>query len=77
MILQGGSKNMELQLKQFKETLIKTVNEAGLPLPLVSFVMKDLLQEVEELRNRQLQQELTEVAEAQETTEKVEAEIVE
>lgn len=68
---------MELQLKQFKETLIKTVNEAGLPLPLVSFVMKDLLQEVEELRNRQLQQELTEVAEAQETTEKVEAEIVE
>lgn len=68
---------MELQLKQFKETLIKTVNEAGLPLPLVSFVMKDLLQEVEELRNRQLQQELIEVAEAQETTEKVEAEIVE
>lgn len=68
---------MELQLKQFKETLIKTVNEAGLPLPLVSFVMKDLLQEVEELRSRQLQQELIEVAEAQETTEKVEAEIVE
>lgn len=68
---------MELQLKQFKETLIKTVNEAGLPLPLVSFVMKDLLQEVEELRSRQLQQELIEVAQAQETTEKVEAEIVE
>ena len=68
---------MELQLKQFKETLIKTVNEAGLPLPLVSFIMKDLLQEIEELRSRQLQQELTEVAQAQETTEKVEAEIVE
>ena len=68
---------MELQLKQFKETLIKTVNEAGLPLPLVSFIMKDLLQEVEELRSRQLQQELIEVAETQETTEKVEAEIVE
>ena len=77
MILQGGNKNMELQLKQFKETLIKTVNEAGLPLPLVSFIMKDLLQEVEELRSRQLQQELIEVAETQETTEKVEAEIVE
>lgn len=68
---------MELQLKQFKDTLIKTVNEAGLPLPLVSFIMKDLLQEIEELRSRQLHQELTEVAQAQETTEKVEAEIVE
>lgn len=70
---------MELQLKQFKDTLIKTVNEAGLPLPLVSFIMKDLLQEVEELRSRQLQQELAEVAEAQakETVEKAEAEIVE
>lgn len=70
---------MELQLKQFKDTLIKTVNEAGLPLPLVSYIMKDLLQEVEELRSRQLQQELAEVAEAQakETVEKAEAEIVE
>lgn len=68
---------MELQLKQFKDTLIKAVNEAGLPLPLVSFIMKDLLQEVEELRSRQLQQELTEVAQVQETTEKVETEIVE
>lgn len=70
---------MELQLKQFKDTLIKAVNEAGLPLPLVSFIMKDLLQEVEELRSRQLQQELAEVAEAQakETVEKAEAEIVE
>ena len=70
---------MELQLKQFKDTFIKTVNEAGLPLPLVSYIMKDLLQEVEELRSRQLQQELAEVAEAQakETVEKAEAEIVE
>ena len=70
---------MELQLKQFKDTLIKTVNEAGLPLPLVSYIMKELLQEVEELRSRQLQQELAEVAEAQakETVEKAEAEIVE
>lgn len=68
---------MELQLKQFKDTLIKTVNEAGLPLPLVSYAMKELLQEVEELRNHQLQQELAEAAEAQETTEKVETEIVE
>ena len=70
---------MELQLKQFKDTLIKTVNEAGLPLPLVSYIMKDLLQEVEELRSHQLQQELAEVAEAQakETVEKAEAEIVE
>ena len=70
---------MELQLKQFKDTLIKTINEAGLPLPLVSFIIKDLLQEVEELRSRQLQQELAEMAEAQakETVEKAEAEIVE
>lgn len=68
---------MELQLKQFKDTLIKAVNEAGLPLPLVSFIMKDLLQEVEELRSRQLQQELAEVAQAKETVEKAEAEIVE
>ena len=67
---------MELKLKQFKDTLIKAVNEAELPLSLVSFAMKELLQEVEELRSRQLQQELAE-AEAQETTEKVEAEIVE
>ena len=67
---------MELKLKQFKDTLIKTINEAELPLSLVSFVMKELLQEVEEVRSRQLQQELAE-AEAQETTEKVDAEIVE
>lgn len=68
---------MELKLKQFRDTLIKAVNDAELPLPLVSFIMKDLLQEVEELRSRQLQQELIEVAEAaeaeaQETTEIVE-----
>ena len=65
---------MELKLKQFKDTLIKTVNQAELPLPLVSFVMKELLQEVEELRSRQLQQELAEAAEAeaQEKTEIVE-----
>ena len=65
---------MELKLKQFKDTLIKTVNEAELPLPLVSFVMKELLQEVEEVRSRQLQQELAEAAEAeaQEKTEIVE-----
>ena len=74
MILQGGSANMELKLKQFKDTLIKAVNEAELSLPLVSFVMKELLQEVEELRSRQLQQELAEAAEAkaQEKTEIVE-----
>lgn len=59
---------MELKLKQFKDTLIKTINEAELPLSLVSFVMKELLQDVEEVRSRQLQQELAE-AEAQETTE--------
>lgn len=65
---------MELKLKQFKDTLIKAVNEAELSLPLVSFVMKELLQEVEELRSRQLQQELAEAAEAeaQEKTEIVE-----
>ena len=65
---------MELKLKQFKDTLIKAVNEAELPLSLVSFIMKDLLQEVEELRSRQLQQELAEAAEAeaQEKTEIVE-----
>ena len=74
MILQGGSTNMELKLKQFKDTLIKAVNDAELPLSLISFVMKELLQEVEELRSRQLQQELAEAAEAeaQETTEIVE-----
>ena len=74
MTLQGGSKNMELKLKQFKDTLIKTVNEAGLPLSLVSYVMKELLQDVEEVRSRQLQQELAEAAEAeaQEKTEIVE-----
>ncbi|MBO5423890.1 MAG: hypothetical protein J6A25_00085 [Lachnospiraceae bacterium] len=63
---------MELKLKQFKDTLIKAVNEAELPLSLVSFAMKELLQEVEELRSYQLQQEL---AKAQDTAEK--AEIVE
>ena len=74
MILQGGSTNMDLILKQFKDTLIKAVNEADLPLSLVSFAMKELLQEVEELRSRQLQQELAEAAEAeaQEKTEIVE-----
>ena len=56
---------MELKLKQFKDTLIKAVNEADLPLSLVSFAMKELLQEVEELRSRQLQQELAEAAEAE------------
>ena len=56
---------MELKLKQFKDTLIKAVNEAELPLSLVSFAMKELLQEVEELRSRQLQQELAEEAEAE------------
>ncbi|MBS7257321.1 MAG: hypothetical protein KIG63_02605 [Methanobrevibacter sp.] len=71
MILQGGSTNMELKLKQFKDTLIKAINEAELPLSLVSFVMKELLQEVEELRSRQLQQELAEAAEA-EAQEKIE-----
>ena len=65
---------MELKLKQFKDTLIKAANEAELPLSLVSFAMKELLQEVEELRSRQLQQELAEAAEAeaQEKTEIVE-----
>lgn len=74
MILQGGSNYMELKLKQFKDTLIKTVNQAELPLSLVSYAMKELLQDVEELRSRQLQQELAEVAEAeaQEKTEIVE-----
>ena len=74
MTLQGGSKNMELKLKQFKDTLIKAVNDAELPLSLVSFAMKELLQEVEVLRSHQLQQELAEAAEAeaQEKTEIVE-----
>lgn len=65
---------MELKLKQFKDTLIKAVNEADLPLSLVSFAMKELLQEVEVLRSHQLQQELAEAAEAeaQEKTEIVE-----
>ena len=65
---------MELKLKQFKDTLIKAVNEADLPFSLVSFAMKELLQEVEELRSHQLQQELAEAAEAeaQEKTEIVE-----
>ena len=65
---------MELKLKQFKDTLIKAVNEAELPLSLVSFAMKELLQEVEVLRSHQLQQELSEAAEAeaQEKTEIVE-----
>ena len=74
MILQGGSTNMELKLKQFKDTLIKAVNEAELPLSLVSYVMKELLQDVEEVRSRQLRQELAEAAEAeaQEKTEIVE-----
>lgn len=65
---------MELKLKQFKDTLIKAVNEAELPLSLVSYVMKELLQDVEEVRSHQLQQELAEAAEAeaQEKTEIVE-----
>ena len=65
---------MELKLKQFKDTLIKAANEAELPLSLVSFAMKELLQEVEVLRSHQLQQELAEAAEAeaQEKTEIVE-----
>ena len=42
MILQGVSTNMEMKLKQFKDTLIKAVNEADLPLSLVSFAMKEL-----------------------------------
>ena len=71
MILQGGSTNMELKLKQFKDTLIKAVNEAELPLSLISFAMKELLQEVEVLRSHQLQQELAEAAET-ETQEKTE-----
>ena len=62
---------MELKLKQFKDTLIKAVNDAELPLSLISFVMKELLQEVEVLRSHQLQQELTEAAET-ETQEKTE-----
>lgn len=62
---------MELKLKQFKDTLIKTVNQAELPLSLVSYAMKELLQEVEVLRSHQLQQELTEAAET-ETQEKTE-----
>lgn len=62
---------MELKLKQFKDTLIKAVNEAELPLSLVSFAMKELLQEVEVLRSHQLQQELAESAET-ETQEKTE-----
>ena len=65
MILQGGSTNIELKLKQFKDTLIKAANEAELPLSLVSFAMKELLQEVEVLRSHQLQQELAEAAEAE------------
>lgn len=68
---------MELKLKQFKDTLIKTVNQAELPLPLVSYAMKELLQEVEEVRNRQLQQELAEAAEAAKAQETTETEIVE
>ena len=65
---------LENQIMEFKDTLIKAVNEAELPLSLVSFAMKELLQEVEELRSRQLQQELAEAAEAeaQEKTEIVE-----
>ena len=43
MTLQGGSSNMELKLKQFKDTLIKAVNEAELPLSLVSYVMNCLM----------------------------------
>ena len=62
---------MELKLKQFKDTLIKAVNDAELPLSLISFVMKELLQEVEVLRSHQLQQELAESAET-ETQEKTE-----
>lgn len=68
---------MELKLKQFKDTLIKTVNEAELPLSLVSYVMKELLQDVEEVRSRQLQQELAEAAEAAKAQETTETEIVE
>ena len=62
---------MELKLKQFKDTLIKAVNEAELPLSLISFAMKELLQEVEVLRSHQLQQELAESAET-EAQEKIE-----
>lgn len=65
---------MELQLKNFKESLINVVNESGLPLVLVSYTVKEILSEVEELRARQLQQEM---AEQQPEVEKVEAEIVE
>lgn len=68
---------MELKLKQFKDTLIKAVNEAELPLSLVSYVMKELLQDVEEVRSHQLQQELAEAAEAAKAQETTETEIVE
>lgn len=68
---------MELKLKQFKDTLIKAVNEAELPLSLVSYAMKELLQDVEEVRSHQLQQELAEAAEVAKAQETTETEIVE
>lgn len=48
---------MELKLENFKLSLVAAINESGLPLSLISYVIKDTLQEVEHIRQQDLKKE--------------------
>ncbi len=48
---------MEIKVEEFKTGLVSLVNESALPLSLVYYIMQDILNEVEAVRKKDLENE--------------------
>ena len=52
-------KPITLQIEQFKQELIRLVNESGIPIFLLDYILKDLSNEINLLSNDQLKKDET------------------
>lgn len=57
---------------EFRNNLFKTINEANLPVDIIYYTMKDIMNEIAMAYNNELAKERAEAAEKEETTKTVE-----
>ena len=57
-------KSIDLAIFDFKQSLIKTINESKLPLSIVSFVINDIRQTVDGELNKRITEEQSKIKQA-------------
>ncbi len=56
---------MEIKIEEFKKSLVDAINSSGLPLSLASYLIQDILNEIESIRKKDLEMEKAALAQSE------------